>query len=449
MSPLVVRFPCVLLVLQLSNCNMTLADSGLCRGSSSDCALQETATPLDGEEEGHFAADRSLKSTLRNKSIQDLRRIIMSCGLRHSDCFEKEALRVRALEAMRKNSSGKCLPQIVAESSPLSGVKKPAADKQRKAESRSSEESRRRKRNSAAGSPSLEEAKKKRQEASRTQSRFGMTVLPQSVSELKFASVESLRARIRQAGENASFTTKEEMRSLVEDIFKKPRALPRPAPITRKGRTAHVLTPKTLKQGDALPLLFVLHGAGRTKESIQRMVLQFSKIASRSRCLVIVPASYEQTWDTLRSHKQGTRSADTDFVEFVLNEVSSKYFVDRGRIGALGFSDGGSYALTLAVNNHHVFQAAMAWSAGYYLHDPQYDVAVAAKPRILHGHGKSDDHFDFKKVGLHMRRQLKSSGYHIATKTPQEAGHGTPPSFVEDSIKWWLGLAPHPASSTS
>ncbi|CAE8650476.1 unnamed protein product, partial [Polarella glacialis] len=377
---------------------------------------------------------------LSGKSVRELQGILDSCGLeRKRSYLEKTELVSHAAEAERKKRAGACSgnnrvsPRTsqtkksrlesskAASGTPGSRANDRAFD--RRASDGADVRRGQRKSDTKAGSASLR-----------------LTLLPQSTAELARAPVEQLRRLLGLAGSKNHAAAQVERAGLQErarQLLTSPKALPKPGPIRDRGHVAHVLTPKGLKVGESLPLLFVLHGAGRTTQSIQHMVLQFSKLASRLKCLIVVPASRDKTWDLLPLVKHGRQSDDSRFIEFVLNRVLRDYYVDSGRIGALGFSDGGSYALTLAVNNPHVFQGAMSWSAGYYFHeDSRAAPSFEWRPRILHGHGKADDLFDFSKVGSPMRKQLREAGYQVDVDTPRSAGHGTPPEFPRKAIKW-------------
>merc|ERR1712066_855755 len=93
-----------------------------------------------------------------------------------------------------------------------------------------------------------------------------------------------------------------------------------------------------------------------------------------------------------------TKSLDTEFLASSMNKVRKNYYIDDARIAVLGFSDGGTYALSLATNNPHIFQAAMSWAAGFYRHNPELSPPYVRKPRILHAHGTKDDLFDLLRV---------------------------------------------------
>ncbi|CAE7628333.1 exgA [Symbiodinium pilosum] len=187
---------------------------------------------------------------------------------------------------------------------------------------------------------------------------------------------------------------------------------------------------QALRMTKALPLLIVLHGAGRSKESVDGFVLPFSRISSRQNALVAIPMSLDNTWDLRAAVATGQASADTAFISHIIDCLMRDYRVDAGRIALMGFSDGGSYALSLAVSNPGVFQAAMSWSAGYYQNAPVASAASSSLPHIFHAHGRADELFNFEKVALPMRRSLRSSGHNVTSHNVLSAGHSAPSDFA-------------------
>lgn len=391
-------------------------------------------------------AAASSKDEVQSKSVKELRELISRCGLSCRGCLEKSEFQLRAIEALEQSKVGRCVAPVHRSASTHSDSKwrrkhahrrKGLSEDQSNGVGRNSQErgstNNRRK---SGGGHSSDSA------ASRNVAGLKMKLLPHSARELDKASPPELRRTIRHHGlDHRDCFGRDELQRRAREALLRPRPLPKPGVIRRRGHAAHVLTPKGLRRGDPMPLLLVLHGAGRTEEGLKRMVLQYSKVASRKRCIIIVPSSLSSTWDLMQYMKQGTASKDTHFLASILDDMGRDYYIDNERIGVLGFSDGASYAITLAVNNAEVFQSAMAWSAGYYHDESGYSHPPSTRrPTILHGHGQVDTLFDFWKIALPMRQRLRSSGYAVKSYTKKAAGHGTPPEFVEAAIDWWLAL---------
>ena len=369
------------------------------------------------------------EDVLLSTSVADLRRLIISCGLRVNDCIEKSDLIDRAREAIAKKAHGGCLQQN------WTNGRAPKLDAK------------------STQPPSHKSGKhiksfKKRTPASGNSRNSGLklSLLPQSQAQATAAPTQVLRRLIRHFGWSSdAFVDKTALLQRALQALAQPKALPKPHRIQHQGHAAHVLTPKLLKKtAGSLPLLFVLHGAGRTKASVESSVLQFSKMSSRNKILIAIPMSIDRTWDLRQTATTGQASADAAFISYILDCLNRDYYIDSGRIAVMGFSDGGSYAISLAVNNPEVFQAAMSWSAGYYLESRHSGQAAPtrSKPNILHGHGQVDELFDFQKVAVPMRQSLRSSGHLVTPHNVRSAGHAAPPDFAHFATRWWLDLPP-------
>ena len=360
---------------------------------------------------------------LSQASVQDLRRLILSCGLRASDCIEKSDLLDRAREAITRKTQGLCLPQewgapFATPASPQKGPKGRAP-----------------KRAKPAPPHKLQKAESKS---------LHLTLLPHTDVQVSKASSQALRKLLQHFGwSSRGIVDKGDLLQRALKALAQPKALPKPHQIRYQGHLAHILTPKILKKTvRKTPLLFVFHGAGRTKEGVQASVLHFSKVAARRKLLIVLPMSLDRTWDLSLSSTTGRASADAAFIGYVLDCLTRDYYIDTGRIAVMGFSDGGSFARSLAVNNPGIFQATMSWSAGYYLEVGSVPEAPSSRARtnVFHGHGDADELFDFHTVALPMRRSLRSSGHKVTSHTVRSAGHGVPPGFASSAISWWLDL---------
>ena len=365
-------------------------------------------------------------AVLKTSSVMDLRRLILSCGLSVSDCIEKTDLQERAWEALTRKSQGRCLAQRWVES--------PA---QKQGGPTRSQSARFKKR-------FMTQFKSDRQPSRGSATQPGslqLTLLPYTPGQASKAPTVVLQNLIRHFGWSSSgLADKAELVQYALQALRQPKPFPKPHMIRFKGHMAHVLTPKRPRMTKALPLLIVLHGAGRSKESVDGFVLPFSRISSRQNALVAIPMSLDNTWDLRAAVATGQASADTAFISHIIDCLMRDYRVDAGRIALMGFSDGGSYALSLAVSNPGVFQAAMSWSAGYYQNAPVASAASSSLPHIFHAHGRADELFNFEKVALPMRRSLRSSGHNVTSHNVLSAGHSAPSDFASLAVGWWLDL---------
>ncbi len=126
-------------------------------------------------------------------------------------------------------------------------------------------------------------------------------------------------------------------------------------------------------------LLLLLHGARGGAEMI---IARFEPAAERLGLILVAPDSGGRTWDVIMGPGFGP---DVAAIDEELGAVFDEHEVDRERIAIGGFSDGGTYALSLGVGNGQLFRAIIAYSPGYTA-----ATRLAGRPRVFISHGTSD-----------------------------------------------------------
>lgn len=122
-----------------------------------------------------------------------------------------------------------------------------------------------------------------------------------------------------------------------------------------KARAYHLAVPAGAKTKQALPLVFVLHGAGDT--SPQNMRDWFAVESRMASTLAVYPQALPRT----RSDGTGgniprwdlSGNDDLAFFDAVLGELSDAYCVDRAHVFVTGFSSGGNFSQHLACLRQH------------------------------------------------------------------------------------------------
>lgn len=92
----------------------------------------------------------------------------------------------------------------------------------------------------------------------------------------------------------------------------------------------------------------------------------------------LIPRSVEPTWDLI----VGGAPHDLDFLAYAYDLIYRRYPIDPQRQVLIGYSDGASYALSLALSNPRVFDAALCWAAGFVMLDPTAITPQDPKPQI-------------------------------------------------------------------
>ena len=133
--------------------------------------------------------------------------------------------------------------------------------------------------------------------------------------------------------------------------------------------------------------------------------------------MFVAPASKGSTWSLLRSDQD----LDLESVNFALGEAYERCDIDRQRIGLGGFSDGGTYALTLGLSNGDLFPAIMALSPGGILAGEQ-----VGAPRVFVSHGTLDTVLPIERAGDAVVKQLREAGYPSRTAASAAATRPRP-----------------------
>lgn len=190
--------------------------------------------------------------------------------------------------------------------------------------------------------------------------------------------------------------------------------------------------------GGRLPLLVVLHGAGKGGWDFGQMARGYEAVANRWNVHVLVPAALEHTWDFIC---EGQRK-DTDFIQSAISYARQIRAVDSSRIAVMGVSDGGSMGLSLALVNPRIFEAALIQAAGFY-HDPVGTCPQESqKPRVWLEYGTHDPVFSFEGTAKVVRDRLVETGHEVKFHAVEGGGHKARPQFVDDALQFWLGHPP-------
>jgi phospholipase/carboxylesterase len=172
------------------------------------------------------------------------------------------------------------------------------------------------------------------------------------------------------------------------------------------------------------PLLVFFHGAGGTAE--QGVALVGEPAAARD-VLVLAPSSVAATWDLIA----GGLGRDVAVVDAALEQVFARQPVTGVALG--GFSDGGSYALSLGLANGDLAEAVLAFSPGFAV-PPRLE----GRPRIWISHGSDDRVLPVARCGRRLARELGAGGYDV-TYEEFDGGHVVRPDDVAAALSSWLG----------
>jgi phospholipase/carboxylesterase len=131
--------------------------------------------------------------------------------------------------------------------------------------------------------------------------------------------------------------------------------------------------------------------------------------------------------------RTGIFGPDVEFLDRALDLVLTRYAVDPARIVAEGFSDGASYALSLALLNGDLFTHVIAFSPGFVTQGSR-----RGKPRFFVSHGTHDPVLPIELCGRRIVRELRGDDYAVRY-TEFDGGHDVPDEIARAALEWLAG----------
>ena len=178
--------------------------------------------------------------------------------------------------------------------------------------------------------------------------------------------------------------------------------------------------------GEVRGLVVSLHGAGGQAGSGLDL---FRGDADALGLVVLAPASAGSTWAALH------RGADPDTaaVDAALTEVLGSHAFDPARIAVGGFSDGGTYALSLGLVNGDLFPTVVAFSPGFEVSDRR-----TGRPAVFVSHGVRDEVLPIARTSRRIVPGLEKDGYDV-TYREFDGGHAVPPQYAAEAARLVVG----------
>jgi phospholipase/carboxylesterase len=171
--------------------------------------------------------------------------------------------------------------------------------------------------------------------------------------------------------------------------------------------------------GGPVPLIAMLHGHGGTAERVLRHIVPIADAA-----LVLLPESLGATWDVL----EGGYGPDVARLDAALARVFADWPVDPARLAVAGFSDGASYALSLAVMNGGLFTRCLAFSPGFVA-----PLRFEGKPRLFLSHGTEDAVLPVAHCSRRLVPKLQRAGYPVHY-LEFAGGHEVPEAVAREAL---------------
>lgn len=193
------------------------------------------------------------------------------------------------------------------------------------------------------------------------------------------------------------------------------------------GQRALIYIPETSVQPEPMPVVVMLHGAGGTARHSMDLVREH---ADQLGFILLAPTSQGSTWDLVGRRSFG---ADVSALDALLEEVFATYRPDPARVAIAGFSDGGSYALSLGLVNGNLFTHIVAFSPGF-MAPPE----INGRPAIFMSHGLEDPVLPIEACSRRIAAQLRQRGLE-PTYLEFPDGHTVPSSIAFSAFETFTG----------
>jgi len=191
-------------------------------------------------------------------------------------------------------------------------------------------------------------------------------------------------------------------------------------------RETLLFVPTSYRATKPAPFMLALHGAtGDDNESLRRN----RDAAERHDIIVLAPSSRGTSWDAIR---EGF-GVDLAMIDRALGQSFARCNVDPARLAVSGFSDGATYAVSLALINGDLFTHCLAYSAGFVIPGPR-----RGKSKFFLSHGRQDRILPIDQCGRRIAADLEKGGYCVRFEE-FDGPHTVPPGMVDTATAWFLG----------
>ena len=170
------------------------------------------------------------------------------------------------------------------------------------------------------------------------------------------------------------------------------------------------------------PLLILMHGATQASRLFDRLV----PLADTLGVVILAPESRGITWDAIR----GEFGPDVEFLDRAIMAAFDRAHIDPCRVVLGGFSDGATYALSLAIRNAHQFSGVVAFSPGFIVPAPE----VGKLPVFLR-HGTQDQILPIDRASRPILSALRQAGFTVDYQE-FDGPHTVRPADARAAMQW-------------
>lgn len=173
-----------------------------------------------------------------------------------------------------------------------------------------------------------------------------------------------------------------------------------------------------------IPLVVLLHGGSGAASN---WFDGWETYAESYQVALLAPDSRDYTWDLIAD---GAYGVDVRFIDAALAWTFDRMRVDAQRIALVGFSDGGSYAVSLGITNGDTFSRLIAFSACTLAPG-----TLRGKPQAFVAHGLHDPVFPIESCGRPIVSELRSHGYTVQS-LEFDGRHELPLDVTTAALDW-------------
>ena len=192
------------------------------------------------------------------------------------------------------------------------------------------------------------------------------------------------------------------------------------------GRNGLLHIPASYDAGVPTALAVLLHGAGGEGSDWS----PFIELAETHGFAFFAPSSTAASWDLISLDSYGP---DIAMLEANLPEIFAMVNVDPERLALGGFSDGGSYALSVGQANGDLFSHVIAFSPGFMT-----TVERVGKPLFFVSHGIQDPFLPIDQASRAIVPALTSAGYEVLYRE-FTGSHVVPLDVATEAFQWLVG----------
>lgn len=189
------------------------------------------------------------------------------------------------------------------------------------------------------------------------------------------------------------------------------------------GRVGYLYVPA--EHLDPCPLMVLFHGAA---QFAARSLEFLQEPATEAGVALLIPQSLGRTWDVI----EGGFGPDVRAVDEALSWTFAVLNVDAAHLAAAGFSDGGSYALSVGLVNGDLFSHVVGWSPGFVSAPVRH-----GHPPVFISHGTHDQVLPIDYCSRRIVTQLRSEAYDLDYRE-FHGPHVLPPEIARAAFGWFL-----------